>query len=322
VTHEVWPDDLSDADLRHLQTLGKKEQLIRDRVGGIAKNHASLILTGRGGIGKSWTVIDELARLKVPYQLLNSHLTGRGLFDHLEQFPDDVHVMEDLEDVFRDKAAMGVLRSATWASGRDREGKPKRTVTWNARGARPPFVFHGGIIIISNRPLGSLPELDALATRVPLINLRVSDHEVAALMRQLAASGHSSGDQMLEPRECREVVEFVIAESIRCHRPLNMRLMSQGYEDRLLAEDHAAGLSWHDLLSSRIAQQPDIVGGIEPVGIRQQLKAQEMAVAREIVQLPPVERLHVWKERTQMSSATMYRRLAELGKSDALRFDY
>ena len=47
-------------------------------------------------------------------------MTGRGLYNALEKFPDSFHVLEDMEQITRDRGAQGVLRSALW--GQRREG--------------------------------------------------------------------------------------------------------------------------------------------------------------------------------------------------------
>ena len=46
-----------------------------------------------------------------------------------------------------------------------------------------------------------------------------------------------------------------------------------------------------------------------------------MDIARRIVSRDPQERLKAWKEKTGKSQATLYRRLAELGKVDAVDFE-
>ena len=118
---------LSPDDQAALKELNKKLQIIRDLVVSVVKKYTTgLILTGRGGTGKSWTVIEELKRLKADYDLHNSHMTARGLFEELSAKPDSIHVIEDNESLFRDQKALGVLRSATWATLRDDKGRPVR----------------------------------------------------------------------------------------------------------------------------------------------------------------------------------------------------
>src|SRR5271170_7573998 len=106
---------LSPNDLLHLEMLEGKLQIIRDRTGSVAGGYRNgLYLWGEGGIGKSYSVLSELERRKADFVLNNSRLTGRGLFDLLQEFPDQVHVLEDCEGIFNERNACGVLRSALW----------------------------------------------------------------------------------------------------------------------------------------------------------------------------------------------------------------
>jgi hypothetical protein len=309
---------LDDHDMDNLAQLAKKLQVVRDRVAGVAMRYISgCIITGRGGTGKSWTATEELARLGVPFILHNTHLTPRALFDQLADNPSAVHLIEDAEEVTRSPVSLGVLRSATWGSCQAREGGVKRLITWRAHGTGREAVFDGGIVLISNRSLGDLPEMRALATRVPTLELKVTDDEIAALMRSVALKGYRSGDTVLGPEESLEVAEFVVRESAQLKRPLDMRLLINAFADRLQADDHDAGCTWQDLVASTLQGWPSVTGDIEPVGIRKITKARELEITREICGLAPGERLQVWAERTGKSQAALYRRLAELGRIDA-----
>ncbi len=64
-----------------------------------------------------------------------------------------------------------------------------------------------------------------------------------------------------------------------------------------------------------------MVEDIEPVGLRRQRKAHELEIARQIVHLPRPERVRVWQEQAGTSESSLYRRLAELGRIDALDLD-
>jgi hypothetical protein len=102
-------------DLLHLATLEGKLQIIRDRTRSVARGYRNgLYFWGEGGIGKSYSVLSELENLKAKFVLNNSRVTGRGLFDLLQDFPDLVHVLEDCESLFADRNPCGVLRSALW----------------------------------------------------------------------------------------------------------------------------------------------------------------------------------------------------------------
>ena len=90
------------------------------------------------------------------------------------------------------------------------------------------------------------------------------------------------GDAYLEPAECLQVAEFIIAESANLSRPLDMRILVIGFADRLQAEDCDAGCNWQDLVGSLLRGHPTVAGDVEAVGIREQTKARELAIAREI----------------------------------------
>src|SRR5271167_1948772 len=176
-----------DRDKEALGTLEKKLHLVRDHVTAVGKGYKTgYYLYGYGGMGKSYTVLRHLESLDVPYQLFNSRMTAKGLFLALLKAPDAIHVLEDMERLTKDPDAQGVLRSALWAQpGHD------RVVTWTtATDGSQRFIFRGGLILISNRPLADLPELRALATRIEVHRLEVSDVELIALMRNLATEGY------------------------------------------------------------------------------------------------------------------------------------
>lgn len=316
------PQGLSIEDRHVLAHLNKKLQLIDDRVVGVCLSYQTgLIVTGRGGIAKSWTIIKALERLNQDYRLHNSYLTPRKLFDYLEAAPDAVHVFEDVEKMLRDQVSVGLLRSATWGSRRDDAGRQLRLISWGAHNASRETVFGGGIVILANRKLGDLPELRALATRVPYHELPVTNREIAALMRFVALDGYRRGDDQLDVAECGEVAEFIIYHSTRLGRDLDMRLLVNSFADRLQAEDHQSGLSWQDLVLSQVCGRPMVQGSVESASIRVSKLSQELDAAREIVALPPAERVKVWWEKTRLSRATLYRRLRRLAEVDSIDFD-
>jgi hypothetical protein len=109
--------NLTSEDRQHLASLETRLDLIRDTTRGVAEGyHTGAYIFGEGGIGKSWTVEQELLKHKVDYVLHNSRMTGAGLFQALKECPDRIHVLEDCESLLRDGNAAGVLRSALWSN--------------------------------------------------------------------------------------------------------------------------------------------------------------------------------------------------------------
>jgi hypothetical protein len=305
--HTVAPA-LASEDQAALDRLENKLAVVRDRTASVALGYTTgFFVHGDGGTCKSHTVLQELARLKADYKLFNSRMTGRGLFDVLREYPDSVHVLEDMERIHRDTMAQGVLRSALW--GQQRGDRQERLVTWNAHRCNLAFYFSGGIIMISNRPLDDLPELRALATRTNPVLLRASNRELAALMRHVAVKGYCHHGSRLEPEACLEVAEYIIRHCFSTNRNLDMRLLINSFADRLQWEAGETTCGWRDMVDCRLLEQ--IVPARET---RDQRKERELEVARRIQNLPRAERLRLWREETGGSSeASLYRRLGELG---------
>lgn len=312
-----WSSDTPSDAPQHLAQLEAKLQMVRDRVVSVAKGYTTgMYLHGEGGVGKSFTVVRELDRLRCDYQLFNSHMTGRGLYDQLKKLPGSVHVLEDMEPLFRDKSAPGVLRGALWATPREGTGgRLERLVTWTIFGDADAFLFTGGLIIIGNRPIDDVPELRAVKTRIACLHLEVTRDEIQALMRRVAGEGYRHGDLRLEPDACLDVCEFIIQQAALFHRPLDMRLLINSLNDRVQWEEHDSSCHWKDLVTARLREGPTALANeMVPHG-REARKQQELAILAEIVAATPnpQEQLRGWEERTGKSRATFYRRMAEIG---------
>jgi hypothetical protein len=284
-----------------LASLEGKLQLIRDRVRGVAEGYANgFFIWGSGGTSKSFTVEETLKELGKPYKLSNSRITGKGLFTLLRDYPDIVHVLEDVETIFADRNAFGVLRSALWGQAGP-DGEQERVVVWHTGHLRDEFVFTGGLVMVANCDLDDVPQLRALKTRIPCARYQPTNEEVATLMRKIARRGHRHGSQRLGPEECLEVAEAIISRSERLQRNLDLRLLVNSFADRLQWENGAAQTHWLDLLESRMKER------VLAPKTRAGRKEQELAVLRRIAKLPRAERLAAWTRETGKSQAAMYR---------------
>jgi hypothetical protein len=239
-------------DQNPLASLEKKLQMVRDLVTAVALGFKTgFYLYGSGGCGKSFTVLRQLEALQVGYKLFNSRMTGKGLFKALEQAPDALHVLEDMERLTRDPDAQGVLRSALWAQpGHD------RVVTWTtATDGEQRYTFRGGLILISNRPLADLPELRALATRIEVHRLEVTEAELTALMRHLAGLGYQQqGKMALEPDKCLQVTEYLLHECRAAGCTLDLRLQQKSFQTYLQWQTDHTVCDWRDLVAASVRE--------------------------------------------------------------------
>lgn len=310
---EKTPDPIA------LKSLDRKMNLVCDHTTAVSKGYKNgFYLYGTGGVGKSFTVLQHLKHLEIPHLLFNSRMTAKGLFLALAAAPDAVHVLEDMERITKDPDAQGVLRSAMWAQpGRD------RVVTWTtAMGGSEQFSFRGGLILISNRPLADLPELRALATRIEVYHLDVSEAELTALMRDLAAKGYSeNGRSVLTPEECVQVTEHLLKECRAAGCPLDLRLQQKAFQSyRQFAAD-ACVSHWEDLVAVSVREATCHFRHEQDTDSPEAKKARRRNIVREALALTTdaKEQVKFYCEKAKASRADFFRRKSEVdsGEFDA-----
>jgi hypothetical protein len=281
--------------------------LVRDRVRGVVSAHSTgLYLWGTGGTSKSYTVLDELIKQRADFVVHNSRMTGRGLVDALQALPATVHVLEDCESLFSDCRAWGVLRSALWSQSKKRP--MQREITWTAFNTNIRFLFTGGVILIANRDIDTIPELAALATRIAVLQLVATFNEVAALMRSVALQGFQFGQDYATARECLDVSEYIIDRMRSLDRPLDMRMFVNGVKVYLQCKSKLSETDWKDLIETRLRRTTVLRER------RADVMNKEAAIALEIslMDLSPRDRQKLWKERTGKSERAYWRRLKSL----------
>lgn len=143
----------------------------------------SLIISGPAGLGKSWTVEEEIKAAdpnSVNTTLISGNAKATGVFKTLykHRFPGQVVLFDDCDSIFGDETSLNILKAVC-------DTKPKRTVSWKSEvkfvddddGTDVPktFEFEGTVIFISNY------SFDAMAES----NSKLSPHIKALLSRSL-----------------------------------------------------------------------------------------------------------------------------------------
>jgi len=301
---------MSLTDEEALGCLDHKLRLIDDRVTAVVRGYQTgLYLCGAGGLGKSYSVYRQLQNLECDVRSFNSRMTALGLFRALDKAPDAVHVLEDMERIVNDRDAQGVLRSALWSQG-DRD----RVVTWTSSAGEQRVTFRGGIVMLANRPLGDLPELRALASRIAVHKLEISDAEMAAHMRRIAGQGWTRYQFKLDAEKCSEVCEQVISGCRRASCPMDLRLLDNACTDYLLWESGNAHLHWHDLVTTRVQQAAAHFCHEVSTLSREERKARERELVRQIIQETSdvQERERRWEQMTDKRKSAFYDRKREV----------
>ena len=209
-----------------LNTYEAKVQQLRAYVAAVCGGlQTGLIVTGEGGIGKSFHVLEELQHRGVAFRHHQGRVTARGLFDQMALNPDQVHLIEDAESLFDDKNFTGLMRNALHSQSEERH--PLRVLTWviaNGRNAPAPdpVQFRGGVIIVGNVKMNNASaDFRALETRCPCIEIEATDTEILAMMMKICAAGYNDGE--LSPAECLEVAEFIRRKAGETETKLNLR---------------------------------------------------------------------------------------------------
>lgn len=136
------------------------DQLVRLVANGQA---ASCIITGEGGLGKSYTVthalksegLKDVTELESSiditdptfYRVIKGYSTPKGLYKSLFENQNSIVVYDDCDSVLKDADAVNLLKGAL-------DSFDKRLITWNTSVPKEDlpstFEFRGGVIFISN----------------------------------------------------------------------------------------------------------------------------------------------------------------------------
>lgn len=299
-----------------LQELHRRLAVIRDRVRGVALHlHTGFYLCGRPGSSKTYTVLETLAQLGVPYHYHVGHLTPMGLFELLGEHRDQIIVLDDVSAIFEQRVALQILLAAL---SQQPDNSGARIIQYRRQGRVETVRFSGGIICISNLELHPAPLLQALKSRVHYLKYDPSNEQIAALMLAIAAQGWRAAGQWMNPAECKEVAEFLIVESRRLGCRLDLRLLvDKAFPDYLQHRGGDTEVHWKDLVIATLEEQLVELRHTHEAcpGSRQGQKEHEQQVVQTLLaEYPTLQaRLVAWQERTGKSTRAFYRRLGELG---------
>ena len=175
------------------------EKLVKMVASGV---QPSAIITGEGGLGKSFTVtktlaesgirdVTELADFQVgmalnsgrSYVAVKGYSTAKGLYRTLFENRNSIIVFDDCDSVLKDPVALNLLKGALDSYG-------KRVISWNAdiRDEDLPrsFNFEGRVIFISNLPQDKIDQ--AIRSRSMMIDLTMNLDQKIDRMEFIAKS--------------------------------------------------------------------------------------------------------------------------------------
>lgn len=185
-------------------TINERFGFVSDMVTMLAAGaQASVVVTGPGGLGKSFTVnqaleangfkdvsvLEEMAvgtkiNTKKAFRVIKGYSTPKGLYRTLYENKDGVIVFDDCDSVLKDPVSLNLLKGAL-------DSYSRRIISWRAdmKDEELPqsFEFKGRIVFISN--LSSTAIDQAIITRSMAVDLSMTNQQKIERMRFLLSSG-------------------------------------------------------------------------------------------------------------------------------------
>lgn len=257
-------------------SINERFTILQDFVEMVARGTIpSSIITGEGGLGKSYTVFRALKSaglvdvtsivamaepvggegddgetaptVRVPdngYTVVKGFSTAKGLYRTLYQNKNRIVVFDDCDSVLKDPVAANLLKAAL-------DSYDTRMITWNSEsfgddGLPRSFEFTGGIVFISNMPMFKIPQ--PLISRSMAADVSMTRSEVIERMRTIVAGGEFLPEYEMEHKE--DAIEF-IAEN--AHRPqvkhVNLRTLINVTKARAAKPEHWQRLALYTLVN-------------------------------------------------------------------------
>lgn len=176
-------------------SINERFSFISELVGMVAKHiQNSAIICGKGGLGKTYTVIEALEKNGLSnvsgrevavsefdqFRIIKGYSTPKGLYRSLFENQNNIMVFDDCDSVLDHEVGLNLLKGAL-------DSYSQRVISWNAemKGDDLPkeFEFKGRIIFISNRRLSSIDQ--AIRSRSIPIDLSMTNEEMIERMRYI-----------------------------------------------------------------------------------------------------------------------------------------
>ena len=185
-------------------TINERFGFVTDMVAMLAAGaQASVVVTGPGGLGKSFTVtkaltecgfkdisvLDDFAvgtilKSAKTFRVIKGYSTPKGLYRTLYENKDGVIVFDDCDSVLKDPVSLNLLKGAL-------DSYSRRIISWRAdiRDEDLPtsFEFKGRVVFISNLSSSSIDQ--AIITRSMAVDLSMTNKQKIERMQHLLASG-------------------------------------------------------------------------------------------------------------------------------------
>jgi hypothetical protein len=214
---------------------------------------ASVVITGPGGLGKSYTVTRALEAngftdvsildaefaigAKIPsnkFIVVKGHSTPKGLYRLLFENKDGVIVFDDCDSVLKDPVSLNLLKGAL-------DSYDRRIISWRAdikdEDLPTTFEFKGRVVFISN--LSSTQIDQAIITRSMAVDLTMTTQQKVERMRHIMESGEFMPDADKQHKVDAITLVDLLQDRVK---ELSLRTLIQVVKIR-----SSAGANWRNL---------------------------------------------------------------------------
>lgn len=251
---ERTTNDLMEKVVESRFSINERFGFVADMVNMLAKgDQASVVVTGPGGLGKSFTVTQALGdagmvdvtlleefdvgdkiNTKGSFRVIKGYSTPKGLYRTLYENKDGVVVFDDCDSVLKDPVSLNLLKGAL-------DSYSRRVISWRAdmRDDDLPqsFEFKGRVVFISNLPSQAMDQ--AIITRSMAVDLSMTELQKIDRMRFLL----SQKGFMPEYDSKHKADALDLIDSLKDKvKELSLRTLIQVTKIR-----KAAGAKWKDL---------------------------------------------------------------------------
>lgn len=235
-------------------TINQRFGFLGDMVSMLAKgDQASVVVSGPGGLGKSYTVTQALTDAGMvdvslldefnigdkintakSFRVIKGYSTPKGLYRTLYENKDGVVVFDDCDSVLKDPVSLNLLKAAL-------DSYDRRVISWRAdmRDEDLPqaFEFKGRVVFISNLPADALDQ--AIITRSMAVDVSMTNEQKIDRMRFLL---DQSGFMPEYDKACKADALNLIDTLKDKVKELSLRTLIQVTKIR-----KSAGAKWKDL---------------------------------------------------------------------------
>jgi len=198
----------------------------------------SLIVTGRGGIGKTHTVMNTLKEFDIQkdeeYVVIKGAATALAMYKALYFNNGKIIIFDDCDSIFKDPDGVNILKGAL-------DSYDDREISWLSRSTYDPntqqptesklvpnkFMFDGQIIFISNMSMDKIDK--AVRTRSYTIDIDLSESDMIKIMEKNLPNVLPNVDLELK----KEVFDFMKKEYRSSEETINVRTLIKAIKIRL-----------------------------------------------------------------------------------------